>query len=334
MGGSSHSDYTYHQNVQSRGPDPFAQARAAAAATGKVHKSVDVKAKNKAGLLIRESLDSDGSPNSKAVIVNLDVTGSMGALPPRFLKEIPKFMGALVKKGFLPSPQILSAANADSHGDAYPIQATQFETGNEIETGLMEFVLGGGGGGSGSEWTRESYALNMLFFARRCKMDCWDKRGEKGYCFFIGDEYPYETVTVHEAKTYLDIDLEHDMSFKDILAELREKFEVFWVYPTEANYFTSTDAPKFWKDTMGDHYIELERVEDICELMVGLIGTYEGYDLHTIAQGLTDLGSSKDAIANMSKSLSTVVRGGTSLRAKASSSIAASAAGSDAERLN
>lgn len=47
----------------------------------------------------------------------------------------------------------------------------------------------------------ESYELAMYFMARHTSIDCYEKRGKRGYLFMIGDELAYPKVKRHESST-------------------------------------------------------------------------------------------------------------------------------------
>ena len=139
---------------------------------------------------VRESRDSDAHPESHAVAVLFDVTGSMQGVPRILQANLPKLMGLLIRKGYLDHPQILIGAIGDATCDAAPLQVGQFESGIEIEEDLGKLYLEGGGGGH----ITESYELAMYFMARHTAIDCFEKRGRRGYLFVIGDEIPYPQV--------------------------------------------------------------------------------------------------------------------------------------------
>ena len=63
-----------------------------------VHDSLDVKNK------IRESRDSDDHPNSNAIAVLFDVTGSMGDIPRKLQKKLPNLFSLLIRKGYIEDP--------------------------------------------------------------------------------------------------------------------------------------------------------------------------------------------------------------------------------------
>lgn len=56
-----------------------------------------------------------------------------------------------------------------------------------MDDDLGKILLEGGGGGQ----MRESYELAMYFMARHTSIDCFEKRGKRGYLFMIGDELAY-----------------------------------------------------------------------------------------------------------------------------------------------
>lgn len=307
MGGSNYdydvhqSKVDYHQQTNTSAFVHTANIQSGAVATG-VHPSLDPAGKNQAGIKIRESKDSDVHPNSKAVAVLCDETGSMGTLPKRAFAEFPKLMALLVKEGYLPNPHILFGGIGDCRSDEVPLQIGQFEGGNEIDEAVTNIYLEGNGGGNGGE----DYALAMFFLARYSQLDCLDKRGEKGYLFITGDEQVHPLVRVEDVKKYIGDAIPEDIPFlsikgpdgnvikQGILDELRQKFEVFWIFPVEASYYTERGHVKKLEDIFGDHFLHLESMNDICALIGATIGRYEGVDHDQISDNLVDAGFSRD----------------------------------------
>ena len=133
----------------------------------------------------RESRDSDEHPESIAIGVILDQTGSMKDTPREIQKVLPKLMTALVAGG-VKDPQVLFGAVGDTtNHEVASCQIGQFESGLEMEDDLGRMYMEGCGGGS----YEESYQNVIYFFARHTSIDCLEKRGRKGYLFIVGDEH-------------------------------------------------------------------------------------------------------------------------------------------------
>src|SRR5262249_16614661 len=170
---------------------------------------------------------SDAHPESHAVAVLFDVTGSMQDVPRILQANLPRLMDLLIERGYLAHPQVLIGAIGDATCDLAPFQVGQFESGNEIEEGLGRLYLEGGGGGQ----VTESYELAMHFMAHHTALDCLEKRGKRGYLFVIGDEAPYSRVKRKEVKRLLGDKMQADVPIEDMLARLREQYDVYFVIP-------------------------------------------------------------------------------------------------------
>src|SRR5436309_1730677 len=182
MGTTRWSDEHYHDLAKLRaraGRDAFEHDHAIR--TGMVNRGVHQKM-NPRGVQVRESRDSDAHPESHAIAVLFDVTGSMQKVPRILQQNLPRLMGLLIRKGYLEHPQILVGAIGDATCDTAPLQVGQFESGIEIEEDLGKLFLEGGGGGQ----LTESYELAMYFMSRHTSIDCWEKRRKRGYLFIIG----------------------------------------------------------------------------------------------------------------------------------------------------
>ena len=175
---------------------------------------------NPHGVNLRESRDSDDHPESNAIVVMFDVTGSMGQVPVTLQKKLPELLGLLLRKGYISDPQILFGAIGDATCDRIPLQVGQFESDNRMDDNLEQIFLEGGGGGQKSE----SYELAMYFTARHTEIDCWSKRGRKGYLFIIGDEMAYGQVKKSEVMGVMADGLQQDIPLKAMVKELQQRY--------------------------------------------------------------------------------------------------------------
>src|ERR671932_770704 len=144
----------------------------------------------------RESRDSHAHPDSRAIAVIFDVTGSMGIVPRVLQTKLGALLWVLIQRGYVADPQLLFGAVGDAYCDGVPLQIGQFESGLEMDDDLGKIYLEGGGGGQ----VHESYELALYFMARHTSIDCHERRGRRGYLFLIGDEMAYSRVKRREVR--------------------------------------------------------------------------------------------------------------------------------------
>jgi hypothetical protein len=273
MGGSHWSDDFYADREamrKSAGKSAFAydaSLRADPSAKKAVHPKMDPRGKT------RESRDSDAHPNSVAIGVVFDVTGSMGGIPVTLQKKLPQLMGLLSRKGYVQDPQILFGAVGDANSDRVPLQVGQFESGIEMDDDLSRLYLEGGGGGT----YEESYQLPLYFFARHTSIDCFEKRQKKGYLFLIGDEMPYKHATVAELARIVGDDVSAPLPIEKVIREAREKYHVFFIIPNGASHGSDPALGERWRSLLGaENVLMLPDAEGVCEAIGLAIGLCEG----------------------------------------------------------
>lgn len=331
MGSSTYSDCLYSARVstaKARGTDLFTHTYDIRSGKTKrtVHASLDPAHRNSAGQLIRESFDSAAHPDSVPVAVFFDVTGSMARVPRIAADNLGQLMASLLKKGFLNHPHILFGAIGDATCDEVPLQIGQFEAGNEMDDALTNIYLEGGGGGSKCE----SYELALYFMARHTDCHAWTRRGKKGYLFLIGDEKPYPEVKRKEVERIMNVSLPENIPLNTVLAEVRERFEVFWIMPGGTTHWDDTEVTEYLRELFGQNFLRLEDPNDIVTLISSTVGVAEGFDLHHVDAALKDVGADAESVARVSKSLVPLA----STRAVATAQGALSAAAvNKAERL-
>ena len=255
------------------------------------------------GVRVRESRDSDAHPNSHAVAVLFDVTGSMQGVPRILQAHLPKLMGLLIRKGYLDHPQILIGAIGDATCDAAPLQVGQFEAGIEIEEDLGKLYLEGGGGGH----ITESYELALYFMARHTAIDCHDKRGQRGYLFVLGDEIPYPKVKRNEVEAFLGDGLQANIPVEEMVAGLRRSYDVYHVLPKMTSNWTNPVVRRRWVELLGQNALRLPEPAAICELIASTIGVAEGkVDLEHLTDDLREAGSTTAAARAVKNTLAEV----------------------------
>jgi hypothetical protein len=262
------------------------------------------------GVAMRESRDSAEHPESNAIMVMLDVTGSMNSIPRRVQEKLPQLLGLLLYKNYIAHPQILFGAVGDATCDKVPLQVGQFESDNRMDAHLQNLILEGGGGGQ----MTESYELALYVAARHTAIDCYEKRGKRGYLFLIGDELAYPNVKEKEVKRLIGDGLKGDLPLAAIAREAKQKYNVFYIIPAGASHSADPKLLQFWRDLLGgENIILLDNPDDVSETIALTIGMAEG----TIGldDGIADLravGASAEALSTVSKALATLpgARGG------------------------
>lgn len=320
MGGGSWTSKSYVTRTSTKkaeGKDMFDYS-SVVHRTGKweIHESLDPLSVNNDGdhkdKNIRESLDSDEHPASQAVAVLFDVTGSMHSIPRVLQEKLPKLYSLLLEKGYVEHPQILYGAIGDAFSDRIPLQAGQFESDNRADEALENIVLEGGGGGG----NHESYNLAAYFMARHTYIDCFEKRGKKGYLFFIGDERLYSRSTKeHLAAIVGAAGLEADVSTEEIFEELKTKWDVYYLFAAEGSYTPEQVLPDEasdgsslgWRKLLGQNAIILEDASCVCETIALTIGMMEGsIDLDAGLTHLEEIGTESETTKKVGKALATV----------------------------
>jgi hypothetical protein len=254
--------------------------------------------------ITRESRDSDEHPDSLAVAVLFDVTGSMGHVPRTLQAKLPDLLGLLLRKGYAADPQIMFGAIGDATCDRAPLQVGQFESDNRMDEQLGQILLEGGGGGQMSE----SYELAMYFMARHTSIDCYDKRGKRGYLFIIGDELPYPRVSGKAVAKLIGDPRPRDIDVAAMVAELTEKYDVYYILPAGSSYAGDARVLRVWRDLLGQNVLELDDLDAVCETIALTIGL--GEDAIGLDEGLDDLaGLGSAAGASVSRALAKLDRG-------------------------
>lgn len=272
MGGGRWTDVDYTSGKTARkaaGIDDFAyDSKAKSTGVYKVHASLDPL-----GVKVRESRDSKEHPNSRAIAVLVDVTGSMSSLPRSLQGKLPELLGVMLRNEYAgPDPQFLFGGIGDATCDHVPLQVSQFESDVRIDEHLRNLVLEGGGGGQSTE----SYELAMYFMARHTALDCLEKRRKKGYLFIIGDEMPYSVVKRQEVKQIIGDGMQENISVEEIAKELQKKYYSFYLLPKDASHGGEERILSSWKSIFGQNVFELDHVEGICETIALTIGLSEG----------------------------------------------------------
>jgi hypothetical protein len=232
------------------------------------------------GIVFRESRDSVLHPETLAIAIFLDETGSMGHIPEDIVKNrLGSLMETLIKHG-LPDGQVMFCGIGDERCDQYPLQISQFESGtDELNKWLGSLYLEGNGGGNGGE----SYLLSWYFAARHTSIDCFEKRDQKGLLFTIGDEPNHQTLSGSKISALMGLsEPVADMSADELLAEVQKTYNVFHIHLNHGNYGNIDTVAEGWKRKLGERVIVLSDYTEIAELIASTCAIVHGADLDAV----------------------------------------------------
>lgn len=248
---------------------------------------------------IRESRDSDVHPESLAVMVFLDVTGSMGHIPEAIVKDkLGALMNTIIDNG-VEHPQIIFGAIGDHHYDRSPLQIGQFESGTEeLDKWLTQIYIEGHGGGN----NMESYLQAWLVAGRHTSIDCFEKRNEKGFLFTIGDEKNWDSLSADKLKEILGYPQGEDLTDVQLLEEAQRLYNVYHIHINETGYRDDPEVIGYWKKMLGERLIILDDYNAVCETMSTLIAIQHGVDMKTVTSKFdaSIAGSVSTALATVS----------------------------------
>jgi hypothetical protein len=230
-------------------------------------------AMNPHGVLVRESRDSEEHPNSVAIILALDVTGSMGSIPHYLVQEgLPKIMGKIIQSG-IKDPQLLFLAVGDHECDSSPLQVGQFESSDELlDKWLTQVYLEGGGGGNAGE----SYLLAWYFGGFHTSIDCVEKRKEKGFLFTIGDEPTLPEIPAKALENIMGKGQHKTYSAPVLLDKARELYHVYHLHIKQTSAGREQRTMDGWKQLMGDNLILVDDYQEISKIIPQIVSKNSG----------------------------------------------------------
>jgi hypothetical protein len=267
---------------------------------------------NPRGVTVRESRDSVDNPNSTAIIVGLDVTGSMGMIANTLAREgLGVLFSEILARKPVTDPHLMFMAIGDACCDTSPLQVSQFEADNRIIEQLTDIFLEGRGGGN----SFESYDFPWYFAAQHTSIDCFEKRGKKGYLFTVGDENAPPGLTAEQINRFIGDSASQDISPKELFKMVSKMYHVFHVVVEEGSYCSNisglNSAVKTWEELIGpQRVLRLSDHKLLSEVIVSAIQVVEGADAIAVSKswsGKTSMVVSR-ALDGMSPSTEVAVK--------------------------
>ena len=238
---------------------------------------------NPKNVAVRESRDSDDNPNSNALIVGIDQTGSMGDLARIMIREGCNTLATeIYDRKPISDPHIMfmGIGDADMYEEA-PLQVTQFEADIRIAEQLQKIYLEGRGGGNDVE----SYTFTWYFAAMHTSIDCFEKRGKKGYLFTVGDECVPKILKGSIIEKYLGYRPEVDQfTAEELYRMVFRTYNVYHLMVEQGSFMRSRpdQVKESWRNVIGQNAIPLADCTKMSEVIVSTIQANEGVDADKI----------------------------------------------------
>ncbi len=231
---------------------------------------------------VRESRDSEKHPESNAIIIACDETGSMGFIAEYMFKTgIGTVIENILERKPISHPHCMVMGIGDVMSDRSPVQISQFEADTTIFKWLEKVHVEGNGGGNNTE----SYDAAWYVASRMTSIDCWEKRQKKGYLFTIGDEEAPRGIPSHLVKRHIGHEVDSDLSAADLLAAAQRMYHCYHIMVAQGSH--ASDYPNQVKDTwrklMGENAIWLDDYNSLAEVIVSIIEVNEGRDKDAVA---------------------------------------------------
>lgn len=217
---------------------------------------------------LRESRDSEEHPESFAIILGLDVTGSMYSMPYYIITEVlPDVIKKLIDSG-IPNPQVLFMGIGDHTCDSAPFQVGQFESSDQLMNHWLKnlYPEGGGGGNDG-----ESYFIPWYFAGNRTSIDCWEKRKKKGILITIGDEPCLDDMTSGSLKHIFGDGQYSNITAQESLEKAQSMYHVFHINIKSGARGRDKITTDWWQQHLGDNFRQVEDEKKLKEYLHGLI---------------------------------------------------------------
>lgn len=221
---------------------------------------------------MRECCDSEEHPNTRPVILALDVTGSMGGAAVEVARKLNVVMTGLYEK--VADVEFLIMGIGDLAYDNAPIQASQFESDIRIAEQLDKIYFEGGGGGN----YYESYTAAWYFGVRHTKLDCWN-RGKKGIIITMGDEPLNPYLPKNPLSDVTGNNLQGDVETEDLYEETSRKFDIYHLAvndsQTSFRYYESEIKESFGK-FLDKNHLRIVSMDNIANAIVDIVTRVAG----------------------------------------------------------
>ena len=233
----------------------------------------------------RESRDSEAHPESRAVAVLFDVTGSMGRVPRILQQNLCQLMNLLLAKGYLAHPQILIGGIGDATCDRTRCRSASSSPASKS----TKTWPNSGWKGAAADKDRVVRAGHVLHGPQ----DGDRLPGETPPAGIPVPDRRRDAIPLRQPEAggnLLGERLEADIPVEDVIRELETQYDTYFILPNLTSYYDDPQILRCWKRLLGEKVIRLDDPQGISDLIAAVIGMKEGADLDRIVADLHEAG--------------------------------------------
>lgn len=221
-------------------------------------------------MVMRECRDTEEHPNTKPVILALDVTGSMGSAATEVAKCLNRVMEEILAKS--QDVEFCIMGIGDLAYDYAPIQISQFESDIRIAEHMDKVYFEFGGGGN----SYESYTAAWYMGARHTDLDCW-KRGKKGIIITIGDETMNPYLPCKALAHVTGDTFQGDVETESLYEEVSEKYDIYHIFVDHSCYKKEygETAEKGFGNLLPKGHFSFQTVNEIPTRIIEIVNSNE-----------------------------------------------------------
>jgi hypothetical protein len=120
------------------------------------------------------------------------------------------------------------------------------------------------------------------FAAMHTKIDCFLKRGQKGFLFTVGDEYPTPYLRAVAIESVLGYRPEHARyTSEELLNMVSRQYEVYHLMVEDSGTHHE-ETSRLWTKLLGEHAIPLADHTKMAEVIVSILQVNAGEDKNAV----------------------------------------------------
>ena len=107
--------------------------------------------------------------------------------------------------------------------------------------------------------------------AKHTSIDCFEKRGQKGFLFTVGDERTHRDAEGELLTRLFGYESSPTRSAAELLASVQERYHVFHIHINSASYRNNQQLFGDWKELLGKRFLVLEDHRELGKLIAEVV---------------------------------------------------------------